>query len=228
MQSKYCLPIIKSSESEVISEIRSNRANYGFFEIWVDYIDSLSLKFLDDLLKEYEDSLIFVFRRKNLDKPTLSLEGQLKIIKTLENKRCLVDLDVYDQSKLIQSTKSLKLKTIISYHNYEQTPDEDRLNIVIDDIKSNNPEIIKISTFCKSKSDALVLLKIMLEMKAQGKKHIVLGMGEHGLITRLYGALWGNELTFITEKKDDASAPGQMTRLEFEKFLKDQGMKNGW
>lgn len=227
MQNNYCLPIIKNSKAKVISDIKSNQSNYSFFEIWLDYIDDLSPDFLSDLLRNYKNRLVFVFRRKNLDKPALSTQEQLKIIKTLENKECLVDMDVYDQSELIRSTANRNLKTIISYHNYEQTPDENKLRKIIDDIKLHNPEIIKVSTFCKNKTDSLVLLKIMLEMKAQGKKHIILGMGEHGLITRLYGALWGNELTFITEKKQDSSAPGQMTRLEFEKFLKDQGIKNG-
>ncbi len=222
MKDKYCLPIIKDSEAGVLAEIKAHETNYGFFEIWLDYIEDLRAEFLTTLAKEYAGRLVFVFRRKNLEKTKLSLKEQVDIIKILENKNCLVDLDVYDQSDLIQSTKNYKLKTIISYHNYKETPSENMLDKIISDIKKRNPHIIKVSTFCKTKSDALVLLKLMLELKAGGEKHIILGMGKYGLITRLYGTLWGNELTFITEKKQDASAPGQLTRLEFEKFLKEQ------
>lgn len=222
MKDKYCLPIIKSSSADVLAEIKASEANYGFYEIWLDYVKDLNDEFISNLLASYSGKLVFVFRRKNLDKPKLSLERQLDILQILDSQDCLTDLDVYDQKKLIEKSKSLNLKRIISYHNYKETPDEDKLNKILDDISTRNPEIIKISTFCSSKSDALVLLKLMLELKAWGKKHIVLGMGEHGLITRLYGTLWGNELTFITEKKEDSSAPGQLTRLEFEKFLKEQ------
>lgn len=222
MKDKYCLPIIKSSEAEVLSEIKANQRVYGFFEIWLDYIEGLGADFLSSLLGEYEGRLVFVFRRKNLEKPKFSPDEQLDILKNLQNQDCLADMDVYDQKELIEKAKDFDLKRIISYHNYRHTPAEDELNKILEDISACNPEITKISTYCKSKSDALSLLKIMLEMKAQNRKHIILGMGEKGLITRLYGTLWGNELTFITEKKEDSSASGQLTRAEFENFLKEQ------
>ncbi len=221
MDNNYCLPIIKVSESEVLAEIKANESTYGFFEIWLDYIDDLKPEFLSSLQREYAGRLVFVFRRKNLDKTKLTPDEQLDIVRSLDGENCLIDFDVYDQHKLISKTKDLKLKRIISYHNYKQTPDENKLNKVIEDITVCNPEITKLSTFCNHKEDALLLLKIMLELQSQNKKHIILGMGKEGLITRLYGAFWGNELTFITEKKEDASAPGQMTRTEFEKFLKE-------
>lgn len=221
MKNNYCLPIIKKTEAEVLSEIKANELNYGFFEIWLDYIEDLRGEFLLILLREYKYRLVFVFRRKNLEKPRLNLEEQKNILKLLAERDCLVDLDVYDQERLIQSAKNNKLKTIISYHNYKETPSEDKLDRILDDIKASGPEVIKISVFCNSNSDALLLLKIMLELNAGKKKHIILGMGEKGKITRLYGALWGNELTFITENEKDSSAPGQLTRAEFENMLED-------
>lgn len=222
MKDKYCLPIIKDSEAEVLSTIKAYGANYGYFEIWLDYIEDLRTEFLSTLLREYPGKLVFVFRRKNLQKTKLDLKQQSEVIKIFESQDCLVDLDVYDQKELIEKAKDLNLKRIISYHNYKKTPDENSLEKILSDIKERDPEIIKVSTFCRSKSDALVLLKLMLELKAAGEKHIILGMGKNGLVTRLYGTLWGNELTFITERKKDASAPGQLTRAEFEKFLKEQ------
>ena len=225
MKNNYCLPIIKESESEVLAEIKANEANYCFFEIWLDYVRDLRSEFLITLLNEYKGRLVFVFRRKNLDKTKLSLLEQIEITEIFQNKDCLVDMDIYNQADLIRSTLSNKLKTIISFHDYEQTPKEEELYKIIENIRACKPEIFKISTFCKNKSDALLLLKIMLELNATKEKHIILGMGENGIITRLYGAIWGNEITFIPEKKEQASAPGQLTRLEFEELLK--GMKIG-
>lgn len=222
MKDKYCLPIIKKSESEVLAVMKANENNYGFFEIWLDYIEDLNEKFLSTVLEEYKGRLVFVFRRKNLEKPKLKLEEQLDLTKIFDGNDCLVDMDVYDQADLIKATQDYGLRTIISYHNYKNTPDETKLNKILTDIKACSPEVIKIATFCKDKTDALTLLKLMLELKSNGKKHIILGMGENGLITRLYGAYWGNELTFITENKQDSSAPGQLTRAEFEKFLKEE------
>jgi len=221
MKSKYCLPIIKKTQSEVLSDVKTNDANYGFFEVWLDYVDDLNPEFLLNLLNEYEGRLVFVFRRQNLERSRLSLEKQTDLAKILDGKNCLVDLDVYDQSKLIQSIKDYNLKTIISYHNYKETEQEDRLYEIVNDIRKFSPEIIKVSTFCNSKKDSLVLLKLMLELKSHDEKHIILGMGSEGLITRIYGVYWGNELTFIPENKDEASAPGQLSRQEFEKLLEE-------
>lgn len=222
MKNNYCLPLIKATEDEMLAEIEAHEKSYSYFEIWLDYIQGLHAEFLSNLLNEYPGRLVFVFRRKNLETPKLKVKEQAELIKIFDEKDCLVDMDVYDQAELIKRSGELRLNRIISYHNYEETPAENELYKILQDIAVCRPEVAKISTFCNNKSDAYLLLKIMLEMKSQGKKHIILGMGEDGLVTRLYGALWGNELTFITEKKEDSSAPGQLTRAEYEKFLKEQ------
>jgi 3-dehydroquinate dehydratase len=60
---------------------------------------------------------------------------------------------------------------------------------------------------------------LLLSLKSEQKKYIILGMGEHGTITRVYGALWGNEMTFAPEKEGEETAPGQLTRHEMETIL---------
>jgi 3-dehydroquinate dehydratase len=40
-------------------------------------------------------------------------------------------------------------------------------------------------------------------------------MGEHGLVTRIFGTLWGNPIVFAPVTSSHASAPGQLTREEF-------------
>jgi 3-dehydroquinate dehydratase len=62
--------------------------------------------------------------------------------------------------------------------------------------------------------DALKLLLLQQNLAVQKKKHIVLGMGEFGTITRVYGTLWGNELIYAPIVKQEASAPGQLTKKE--------------
>ena len=86
-------------------------------------------------------------------------------------------------------------------------------------MKQYNPEIFKISTFCKTEEDSLKLLSSLLKLKAEKKKFIVLGMGEKGLIVRIYGALWGNEFNFAPENEEEKSAPGQLTREKLSVIL---------
>lgn len=225
MNKNYCLPITLSSKSEILKKIEKNAHDYDFFEIWLDYVNQLDEKFIEYLLKKYEAKLIFVFRRQNLDETTLSEKQQLAILNQLHNSHSLIDLDIYDQKSLLNNSSKLNIRQIISYHNYKECPPEHELNQIISEIESYNPYILKISAFCNDKSDSIRLLKIMLEMNAKKRKHIILGMGEHGIITRLYGTLWGNELTFIPDTEDAKTAPGQITKDKFEKLVKDF---DGW
>ena len=46
-------------------------------------------------------------------------------------------------------------------------------------------------------------------------------MGEFGVVSRVFGALWGNEMTFAPAVKTEQSAPGQLTRSQLENIFKE-------
>lgn len=86
--------------------------------------------------------------------------------------------------------------------------------MIIKAMSRNRPKIFKIATFCRSKKDALRLLDILQTLKKEGKKCIVLGMGKFGIITRIFGSLWGNEMIFAPLTIIEQSAPGQLTKSQ--------------
>lgn len=217
MQSKYCLPIIKASKSEILTLLSQKDNDYGYFEIWIDYVADLDADFIDELLSKYEGRLVFIFRRKDLSEQVLEKAMKLEIFNKLANKKCYIDLDIYHQKEDLSTAKNLNL--IISYHNYDETPDDETLDKIVNEIKSYKPSIVKISTMCVKPNDSLRLLRVKRDLLVQGQKHIVLGMGELGKVTRVFGALWGNELIFIPENDKDSSAPGQISRAEFDKII---------
>jgi 3-dehydroquinate dehydratase type I len=90
-------------------------------------------------------------------------------------------------------------------------------------IRKKNPTILKIATECQNDNDSLRLLDILLSLKETPQKYIILGMGSHGLITRVFGSLWGNELIFAPEKANEQSAPGQLTRKQLDNILQTIG-----
>jgi 3-dehydroquinate dehydratase-1 len=71
--------------------------------------------------------------------------------------------------------------------------------------------IIKIATFCTTQRDALRLLSLLIDLREAGKRCVVLGMGKHGTITRVFGPQWGSEIAFAPVLADQRSAPGQIT-----------------
>lgn len=224
MQSKYCLPIIKSDPSEIQTIISDNIDKYQYFEVWLDYIDNLDDNFTHDLIHQLNGRLVLLFRRQNLDPIHLPLEKRLAIIQSLESTLTLVDLDISQTQELdyLRQNK-LEVKLITSYHNYHSTPNTVHLEKIIVTMEEYDPAVYKLATHCEREEDGLALLQQLLKLKARGKNAIVLGMGEFGAITRVFGALWGNEMTFAPATADEKSAPGQLTRQQLESIFKELG-----
>lgn len=220
MKQKYCLPIIKTKNTEVLKIILGKKTSYDFFEVWLDYIKDLNLDFIEALIKRFDGKLIFLFRRQNLEAPKMSFQKRIEIINLIAGSKCLLDLDVSQKKELdIIKKKPKKIRLIVSYHNYKETLSRQKLEKIIQVINKHNPEIYKISTFCNKDSDALCLIDLLSSLKERGLKCIILGMGEKGIITRIAGAIIGNEISFAPISNKGKSAAGQLTKSELEKIL---------
>lgn len=227
MNAKYCLPIIKTTKAAVRAKLAAVKG-YDYFEIWVDYIEDVDHPFISELITEFGNRLIFVFRRLNLETPVMELQPRLSIISLLNGLGAYADLDVITQQEELSYIQNnmLKIPIITSYHNYRETPDDKKFIEIIAIMMKYKPEIIKFAAKCNNPKDALRLLDLLISLKSEQKKYIILGMGEFGSITRIYGTLWGNEIVFVPERKEEASAPGQLTRQELETILNILSTKN--
>lgn len=213
---KYCLPIIKETKKEVLKALTTK--GYNFYEIWLDYIKDLDEKFVINLSNKFKGKLIFVFRRQNLEKNRLTLDERLKIISLLLKVVVFLDLDFLSQHEELEYLQrdTIRIKLILSYHNYHETPRLDYLQTLVNKMNRYNPEIVKISTFCKKEEDSLNLLNFLLKLKEQKLKYIVLGMSEKGLITRIFGPVWGNAFSFAPKSLNEKSASGQLTKEQLQ------------
>jgi 3-dehydroquinate dehydratase-1 len=221
MKNNYCLPIIKHSQSEVFGTIKK-LPDYEYYEIWLDYITDIDHEFIAKLIEIYRGKLIFVFRRKNLETTVMKHESRLSLISLLEKTDSFIDLDIITQQEELSyiGDNMLQIPIITSYHNYQTTPDDKKLVEIIVLMLRYTPQIIKVATHCQTPKDGMRLLDLLISLKSEQKKYIILGMGEYGTITRVYGSLWGNEMIFAPDKQVDASAPGQFTRKEYEELFK--------
>src|SRR5690606_23517732 len=131
--------------------------------------------------------------------------------------RSLIDLDINDQSDEIDYIKknNLSVSLICSFHDYIKTPDCQALRDIYIRMQTHNPYIYKYSCYCNEENNAIRLLNLLLEIKSDNKKFIVLGMGEKAIITRIFGSLWGNQMIFAPVKLEKSSAVGQLTIQQF-------------
>ena len=221
MNHNFCIPIIKTSKKEVLETISKNRRYYDYFEVWLDYVEDLDLDFVNLLEKKLSDKLILLFRRQKLEKPVMAKTLKEEILKNLHNSKALVDFDIESQLSDILAVQKLKLnlKLLLSYHNYSETPSDVKLLSILSKMKKYRPLIYKASCFCNTYEDAVRLIKILTNLKNEGKKCIILGMGKHGVLTRIAGMIMGNEFSFAPMTLKEASAPGQLTQKELRGVL---------
>jgi 3-dehydroquinate dehydratase type I len=214
----FCLPILSPTKASVEQTILKYYEHYSTFEIWLEYISDLSLDWPLSLAQRYPSKLLFVLRRLNLEEMQLSDQLRNTILESLITQQVLVDLDVTVHEREISEFGS-KLQTVLSYHNYTATPSDLELRAITDKMAHAQGSISKIATLCQSPADGLRLLQLLLHLKHSGRRSVVLGMGHHGLITRIFGAYWGNELNFAPPDQEMTSAPGQLTLDALQKIL---------
>lgn len=220
MKINYCLPIIKKSKKEVLHTIKKYSDEFQYFEIWLEPIKDLDDQFIKELAETYRNKLIFLFQRGNFKRRYLDAKRIKQIIKLLDKTSCFLDLDISETPALDYLKKEkIHIKTIISFHDYKETPAN--LAQVVKLMDRLKPTIYKIATKCDNETDALKLLLLQQNLKTHKKSHIVLGMGNYGKITRIFGSLWGNELIYAPVTEQDKSAPGQLTKEVLEKIFQE-------
>jgi 3-dehydroquinate dehydratase-1 len=225
VDNKYCLPIIKPTRAEVEEVLKKNINKFRYAEVWLDYIEDIDPGFAASLVGQYPNRLVMVFRRRNLGAMKINPETRFKIINTLSRKQVLVDMDITVQADDISRLQAARIpvKSILSYHNFSQTPSDTVLRSIVSRMKGWNAHIIKIATHCTTQRDALRLLSLLIDLRESGNKSIILGMGKHGVITRVFGSVWGNEMAFAPIEAASRSAAGQITVDKLDSIMQALG-----
>jgi len=102
------------------------------------------------------------------------------------------------------------LKIVSSYHDYQSTPSSEE---IFSKLSSMDGDIVKGAFAVKGFTD---LHNIMESSKRIHRKHVLLGMGEFGKITRIRKNELKNEFSF--GYVDEPTAPGQLSIKEMRKL----------
>lgn len=102
-----------------------------------------------------------------------------------------------------------KAKLILSHHDFKKTPKATELKNIVKNAVKHGADIIKIATMVKSLADNQRLIELAMELKQRRLRHIIIGMGEMGMTTRILSQKLGNELQFVA--LESVTAPGQLS-----------------
>lgn len=131
-----------------------------------------------------------------------------------------VDLEIEmihtDLNDLAAAARKNGTSVIVSWHDFERTPDSGKLRKVLTDCYKKGADVAKIATMTHHPADAARLMGLYA---LKGRK-VVLGMGEAGRITRLAAGALGAEFTFAAAGAGEITAPGQPTFDELLMFNK--------
>ena len=95
---------------------------------------------------------------------------------------------------------TLKYKTILSYYDYERTPDRREILDALSRCESHGADLSKIAVTAKTKRDLLNLWSGTVEMEDRSgvRPRIVVAMGPLGNISRILPSFFGSVLTYAS------------------------------
>jgi 3-dehydroquinate dehydratase / shikimate dehydrogenase len=120
--------------------------------------------------------------------------------RSAETRRCLNDL-----KRPNAEVKAPRL--ILSHHDFQDTPAD--LTPIFRRLEATPADVIKAVFTPRDATDACRLLAELRRLYDPGRRAIVLGLGEAGLLTRVLAKKFGAYLTFAALEPGAESAPGQ-------------------
>ncbi len=126
----------------------------------------------------------------------------------------MVDIELCNDAAFIEAILNTSerhgVKVILSFHDFEKTPDEDFIVGRLVRAQELGAHIAKAAVMPKNQKDVLVLLNATLKARTEKLQipMVTIAMGAQGAVTRLAGGLFGSDITFAIGK--NTSAPGQI------------------
>lgn len=107
-------------------------------------------------------------------------------------------------------------RAIVSYHNFTATPIDTDLAAIFDAAVLGEADVVKIAAHARNAADADRLLVFLLERRDRAM--IIIGMGPHGVASRVFFPLLGSLITYGSAGA--ATAPGQLPLAELHAELR--------
>lgn len=132
------------------------------------------------------------------------------LVQALELGSDYIDLDLRNDTgfvkNLIAKAKSLGKQVILSYHNFEETPETEKLQAIIQHGFDKGANLVKIAAQVNHPQDNARLLGLY----ANFQDIVAIGMGSEGAATRLASLFCGAPFTYASADKAHPAAPGQI------------------
>ena len=231
-RTKICLPLVAESDYELMAQaIELKKMKPDLIEWRVDYYENCGdkEKVLDTLsdLKHVLDTIPLIYTLRTVregGKANIDDEVRKDIIEhSIESGLVeLVDIEMSSDEEFVKEMRDITLangtKIIMSYHNFDYTPEEDEIRRMLVKGQDLDGDIVKLAIMPKSKGDVITLMNAVHKTGSKLNIPVIaISMGEIGQITRIACRIMGTALTFAAGI--GASAPGQFAFKEMKDIL---------
>jgi len=121
-----------------------------------------------------------------------------------------IELDAEGLDSFLKELQQTNVKLIISFHDFQKTPETAALQKVLWEEIAKGAHICKIVTTAKTLMDNLTLLNFLLS-SCENAKIVCFAMGPLGKPSRLLSPIFGGFFTIASLEAGGETAPGQMT-----------------
>lgn len=165
---------------------------------------------------EYNFDFLVTLRPQNPKAPNYLTENErINFLKqSIDNGAKLIDIEIETEKNLVkdllQYAKEKQVTTIISYHNYTETPTNQELEDMMQLMTETGADIIKCVTTANDYIDAHRMMDVQIKWS---KLVMAFSMGSFGSYSRVISLLHNAPYAFVPLTKK--TAPGQLSIVDF-------------
>jgi len=214
---KICAAITEKTSESVIHAAESAKSKGAeLVELRLDYLEDMSEENMKKIFDSIKLPKIATLRPEREGGKFSGDESQrINFLLTAINQGVeYVDLEISSdvgwRYEIGKKAKEKKCEVIMSYHNFNETPEYDRLAEIVKNEFAAGATIAKVATMAKSFDDVLRILQLVNNTKKNGEDIVGICMGPLGKLTRLPIESSGNYMTYASLGTGQESAPGQI------------------
>ena len=225
-----CVPIVGPTVEDILSQVKEAvKAKVDLIELrpdmWMkcsnisedEYIPTI-VTFVEEAYSKVADMpVLFTWRTIGEGGETpLCSDNYIKLLQAIVDQDLVQAIDVElfayteEMGSVMKQAHQQGIQTVMSYHNFQSTPDIETLHVYAERMVSVDAQVIKFALMPITNDDVLSVLQFTKELTERYPQlpRITMSMGQLGQMTRTCGHVFGNCLTFGT--LGQASAPGQV------------------
>ena len=216
MKYKTCVAIAEKNPKKLTNMVKKGLKKSDFAEIRFDFLKPRDIPAALELVKRQLQRCVCTLRPKTEGGEFSGSENERKSILKLiaEYNPYLLDVEfetLRKDKKFVKSMKTSKTKILVSWHDFEKTPNLISLKKTLRKMTKLS-DFVKIVTMAKTVNDATKILSLYSNISKT--KLIAFSMGEEAKFTRILCLHMGSPFTYVSLGK--AVAPGQFSLDEIQ------------